>query len=106
KELPSSLRNMAFVLARKGKVKKELLKEVVENDNWRVNNKYDRSYTPYSVEKIIQRAKERIDSKVRKIVASTVAGAIIASIIIISPTVASAIVKLWRGKIFFKILYI
>ncbi|NXI23971.1 HRSL1 enzyme, partial [Sterrhoptilus dennistouni] len=62
-ELPSSLRNMAFVLARKGKVKKELLKEVVGNDKWRVNNKYDCSYTPYSVEEIIQRAKERIDSE-------------------------------------------
>ncbi|XP_056354519.1 uncharacterized protein LOC130256689 isoform X2 [Oenanthe melanoleuca] len=35
-------------------VKKELLTEVAGNDNWRVNNKYDRRHVPFSVEEIIQ----------------------------------------------------
>ncbi|NWZ74462.1 HRSL1 enzyme, partial [Acrocephalus arundinaceus] len=39
------------------KVKKEPLKDVEKNpDKWRVNNKYDRDYTPLPVEKIIQNA--------------------------------------------------
>ncbi|NXU90755.1 HRSL1 enzyme, partial [Xiphorhynchus elegans] len=46
------------------KVKKQLLKEVVGNDSWKVNNKYDRSRTPLPVEVIIQRAKLYIDMEV------------------------------------------
>ncbi|NWT29737.1 HRSL1 enzyme, partial [Cardinalis cardinalis] len=38
------------------KVKKQRLKEVVKNHKWRVNNKYDHSYTPFPVKEIIQRA--------------------------------------------------
>ncbi|NWT98763.1 HRSL1 enzyme, partial [Urocynchramus pylzowi] len=46
------------------KVKKQLLKEVVGNHKWRVNNKYDRSRTPRRVEEIIRRAERWIDREV------------------------------------------
>ncbi|XP_039551632.1 uncharacterized protein LOC120495818 [Passer montanus] len=52
------------IRATTAKVKKQLLKEVVGNDEWRVNNKYDRYYTPFAVEKIIQRAKQWIGREV------------------------------------------
>ncbi|KAM4770381.1 phospholipase A and acyltransferase 1-like [Cyanocitta cristata] len=52
------------LLTRKAKVKKQLLKEVVGDDKWRVNNKYDRSRTPLPVEEIIQRAERWIDREV------------------------------------------
>ncbi|XP_039236824.1 phospholipase A and acyltransferase 1-like [Pipra filicauda] len=44
------------IMRKKAKVKKQLLKEVVGNNAWEVNNKYDRSYTPLPVEEIIRRA--------------------------------------------------
>ncbi|XP_027489102.1 phospholipid-metabolizing enzyme A-C1-like [Corapipo altera] len=47
-------------LSKKAKVKKQLLKEVVGNDDWEVNNKYDRSRTPLPVEEIIKRAESCI----------------------------------------------
>ncbi|NWT09707.1 HRSL1 enzyme, partial [Vireo altiloquus] len=46
------------------KVKKQLLKEVVGNNKWSVNNKYDRSRTPLPVEEIIRRAEHWIDREV------------------------------------------
>ncbi|NWW15109.1 PA216 protein, partial [Falcunculus frontatus] len=46
------------------KVKKELLKDVVGDNKWCVNNKYDRSCTPLPVKEIIQRAEEWIDKEV------------------------------------------
>uniref|UniRef100_A0A8C3V8S5 LRAT domain-containing protein n=1 Tax=Catharus ustulatus TaxID=91951 RepID=A0A8C3V8S5_CATUS len=45
----------------RAKVKKQLLKVVVGNDKWRVNNKYDRSRKPRPVKEIIRRAEEWID---------------------------------------------
>ncbi|NXS89544.1 HRSL1 enzyme, partial [Erpornis zantholeuca] len=45
-------------------VKKELLKNVVEDDKWSVNNKYDRSHDPLPVEEIIRRAEHWIDKEV------------------------------------------
>ncbi|XP_041331565.1 phospholipase A and acyltransferase 1-like [Pyrgilauda ruficollis] len=48
----------------RAKVKKEPLQNVVENDEWRVNNKYDRSRTPRPVEEIIQRAEEWVGKEV------------------------------------------
>ncbi|NWW10864.1 HRSL1 enzyme, partial [Oreocharis arfaki] len=47
------------------KVKKEHLKEVVGNNEWRVNNKYDRSRTPLPVEDVIQRAERSIGREVQ-----------------------------------------
>ncbi|KAM7013554.1 phospholipase A and acyltransferase 1-like [Passerculus sandwichensis] len=46
------------------KVKKEVLKDVVGNHRWRVNNKYDHSCTPFPVEEIIRRAELCIDREV------------------------------------------
>ncbi|NXK70996.1 HRSL1 enzyme, partial [Sylvietta virens] len=45
-------------------VKKELLKEVVGEDKWRVNKKYDHSRTPLPVKEIIQRAEKCIAMEV------------------------------------------
>lgn len=61
---PSLSVSSASIFTRKAKVKKQLLKEVVENNKWRVNNKYDRSRTPLPVEEIIRRAERWIDQEV------------------------------------------
>lgn len=45
-------------------VKMQLLKEAVGNDRYRVNNKYDATYTPLPVKDIIRRAKLFIDREV------------------------------------------
>ncbi|NXU90754.1 HRSL1 enzyme, partial [Xiphorhynchus elegans] len=52
------------IFTRKAKVKKQLLKEVVGNDSWKVNNKYDRSRTPRPVAEIIRHAERYIDKEV------------------------------------------
>ncbi|XP_030135796.1 phospholipase A and acyltransferase 1 [Taeniopygia guttata] len=52
------------ICATTAKVKKQLLKDVVGNDKWRVNNKYDRSRTPFPVKKIIQRAEKCVGREV------------------------------------------
>ncbi|XP_053842392.1 phospholipase A and acyltransferase 1-like [Vidua macroura] len=52
------------IRATTAKVKKEILKDVVGNDKWRVNNKYDRYCTPRPVEEIIRRAEQWIDREV------------------------------------------
>ncbi|KAJ7410499.1 Phospholipid-metabolizing enzyme A-C1 [Willisornis vidua] len=43
-------------VAGRAKIKKELLQEVVREDYWRINNKYDRSHPPLPAAEIIQRA--------------------------------------------------
>ncbi|NXS89798.1 HRSL1 enzyme, partial [Erpornis zantholeuca] len=48
----------------KGIVKKELLYEVVGDNKWRVNNKYDRIRNPLPVEEIIKEAESWIDKEV------------------------------------------
>ncbi|XP_077641810.1 phospholipase A and acyltransferase 1-like [Lonchura striata] len=60
----SLMLSSSSIRATTAKVKKQLLKEVVGNDKWRVNNKYDRSRTPFPVRKIIQRAEQWIDREV------------------------------------------
>uniref|UniRef100_A0A8C3VAB8 LRAT domain-containing protein n=1 Tax=Catharus ustulatus TaxID=91951 RepID=A0A8C3VAB8_CATUS len=45
------------------KITKELLKEVVGNDSWAVNNKYDQYCCPLPVEVIIRRAERCIDGE-------------------------------------------
>ncbi|XP_017666146.1 PREDICTED: phospholipid-metabolizing enzyme A-C1-like [Lepidothrix coronata] len=61
---PSLLVSTASIFTRKAKVKKQLLKEVVGNNDWEVNNKYDRSRTPLPVKEIIKRAESYIDAEV------------------------------------------
>ncbi|NWY94097.1 HRSL1 enzyme, partial [Loxia curvirostra] len=58
------LASSTSVCAGKAKVKKELLREVVKTDNWRVNNKYDRSRTPRPVREIIRDAEQWIGREV------------------------------------------
>ncbi|XP_027562550.1 phospholipid-metabolizing enzyme A-C1-like, partial [Neopelma chrysocephalum] len=52
------------LLTKKVKVKKQLLKEVVGNNDCKVNNKYDRSRTPLPVKEIIRRAERCIGMEV------------------------------------------
>ncbi|KAM7044222.1 phospholipase A and acyltransferase 1-like [Acridotheres tristis] len=61
---PSLSVSTTSIFTRKAKVKKQLLKEVVGNHKWRVNNKYDRSRTPRPVKEIIRRAEQWIDEEV------------------------------------------
>ncbi|RMC02103.1 hypothetical protein DUI87_21265 [Hirundo rustica rustica] len=61
---PSLLVSTTSVFTRKAKVKKQLLKEVVGDDEWHVNNKYDRSHTPRPVGEIIRLAESWIDREV------------------------------------------
>ncbi|XP_056354288.1 phospholipase A and acyltransferase 1-like [Oenanthe melanoleuca] len=61
---PSLLVSTTSVFTRKAKVKKQLLKEVVGDHKWRVNNKYDCSRIPRPVEEIIRRAEQWIDKEV------------------------------------------
>ncbi|NWV28406.1 HRSL1 enzyme, partial [Origma solitaria] len=61
---PSLSVSTTSIFTRRAKVKKQLLTEVVGNDGWRVNNKYDRSRTPLPVEEIIRRAERWIDKEV------------------------------------------
>ncbi|NXA82103.1 HRSL1 enzyme, partial [Thryothorus ludovicianus] len=61
---PSLSVSTTSIFTRKAKVKKQPLKEVVGNNKWRVNNKYDRSRTPRPVEEIIRSAEHWIDREV------------------------------------------
>lgn len=61
---PSLSVSTTSIFTRKAKVKKQLLKEVVGNHKWRVNNKYDRSRTPRPVKEIIRMAEQWIDREV------------------------------------------
>ncbi|KAL9845103.1 phospholipase A and acyltransferase 1-like isoform 2-T2 [Geothlypis trichas] len=63
-EASSILLSSSSIRATRAKVKKELLKDVVKNHRWRVNNKYDCSRTPFPVEEIIQRAELCVDREV------------------------------------------
>ncbi|XP_058699705.1 phospholipase A and acyltransferase 3-like [Poecile atricapillus] len=60
----SSLASSSSISATRATVKKQLLEKVAGKHKWRVNNKYDRSYTPLPVEKIIRRAKELVGKEV------------------------------------------
>ncbi|XP_053808108.1 phospholipase A and acyltransferase 1-like [Vidua chalybeata] len=60
----SFMLSSSSIRATTAKVKKEILKDVVGNDKWRVNNKYDRYCTPRPVEEIIRRAERWIDREV------------------------------------------
>ncbi|NWU79635.1 HRSL1 enzyme, partial [Onychorhynchus coronatus] len=62
--IPRLSADAVAILTRKAKVKKQLLKDVVGTDDWRVNNKYDCSRTPLPVKEIIKRAESYIDMEV------------------------------------------
>ncbi|NXG40828.1 HRSL1 enzyme, partial [Psilopogon haemacephalus] len=52
------------VFSRKARVRMQLLKDVVGDDTYCVNNKYDGIYTPLPVKEIIRRAQRFIDQEV------------------------------------------
>ncbi|NXR24483.1 PA216 protein, partial [Cinclus mexicanus] len=60
----SILGSMASVQTPWPKVKKELLMKVAGCDKWRVNNTYDRNWSPRPVKEIIQVAEKYIDMEV------------------------------------------
>ncbi|NXJ79051.1 HRSL1 enzyme, partial [Trogon melanurus] len=61
---PASFSSAMSVFSRKARVRMQLLKDVVGNDTYRVNNKYDSTYDPLPVGRIIQRAQYFIDQEV------------------------------------------
>ncbi|KAM6922099.1 phospholipase A and acyltransferase 1 isoform 2-T3 [Xenentodon cancila] len=52
----AAMSSVKSVFSRKAVVRMQLLKEVVGNDSYRVNNKYDDNHTPLPICEIIQRA--------------------------------------------------
>ncbi|NXV77882.1 HRSL1 enzyme, partial [Atlantisia rogersi] len=61
---PATLSSAKSVFSRKARVRMQLLKEVVGNDTYHINNKYDGTYPPLPVEEIIRRAEYLIDQEV------------------------------------------
>ncbi|NXN78945.1 HRSL1 enzyme, partial [Bombycilla garrulus] len=61
---PPQLAGSVTIATKKAKAKKELLKEVAGNDEWRVNNKYDLYRTPFPMEEIIRRAEQWVGKDV------------------------------------------
>ncbi|NXS53932.1 HRSL1 enzyme, partial [Brachypteracias leptosomus] len=61
---PATFASAKSVFSRKARVRMQLLKDVVGNDTYRVNNKYDGTYRPLPVQKIIRRAESFIDQEV------------------------------------------
>ncbi|XP_053566196.1 phospholipase A and acyltransferase 1 isoform X1 [Bombina bombina] len=60
----ASFSSAKSVFSRKALVKMQLLKDVVGNDTYKVNNKYDDKYSPLPAEEIIQRAEILIGQEV------------------------------------------
>ncbi|NXS86110.1 HRSL1 enzyme, partial [Erpornis zantholeuca] len=52
------------LLTKMAKVKMELMEKVAGNDDWNVNNKYDRSHIPFPMMEIVWRAARWIDREV------------------------------------------
>ncbi|XP_072200571.1 phospholipase A and acyltransferase 1 [Excalfactoria chinensis] len=61
---PATFGSSKSLFSRKAMVRMQLLKEVVGNDTYRINNKYDGTYAPLPVEEIIRRAKYLINQEV------------------------------------------
>lgn len=60
----AAVSSVKSVFSRKAVVRMQLLKDVVGNDSYRVNNKYDHNHTPLPVCEIIQRAQVLIGQEV------------------------------------------
>ncbi|NXY48779.1 HRSL1 enzyme, partial [Ceuthmochares aereus] len=61
---PGTMSSAKSVFSRKAMVRMQLLKDVVGEDKYRINNKYDSHYTPLPVEQIIACAESYIDTEV------------------------------------------
>uniref|UniRef100_A0A8C6W8P5 Phospholipase A and acyltransferase 1 n=1 Tax=Nannospalax galili TaxID=1026970 RepID=A0A8C6W8P5_NANGA len=53
-DVPSSFTSAKSLFSTKALVKMQLLKDVVGNDTYRINNKYNKAYPPLPVEEVIQ----------------------------------------------------
>ncbi|XP_006163020.1 phospholipid-metabolizing enzyme A-C1 isoform X2 [Tupaia chinensis] len=53
---PASFTSAKSIFSTKAQVKMQLLKDVVGNDTYRINNKYDETYPPLPVEEVLQRS--------------------------------------------------
>ncbi|XP_006898600.1 PREDICTED: phospholipid-metabolizing enzyme A-C1 [Elephantulus edwardii] len=62
--IPASFTSAKSVFSRKAVVKMQLLKDVVGNDTYRINNKYDETYPPLPVETVMQRSEVAIGQEV------------------------------------------
>ncbi|XP_057595285.1 phospholipase A and acyltransferase 1 isoform X1 [Hippopotamus amphibius kiboko] len=60
----ASFTSAKSVFSRKALVKMQLLKDVVGNDTYRINNKYDETYPPLPVEEVMQRSEFVIGQEV------------------------------------------
>ncbi|XP_073434751.1 phospholipase A and acyltransferase 1 isoform X3 [Dendrobates tinctorius] len=60
----TSFSSAKSVFSRKALVKMQLLKDVVGDDTYKVNNKYDDKYTPLPAEEILQRAEILIGQEI------------------------------------------
>ncbi|XP_036895889.1 phospholipase A and acyltransferase 1 [Sturnira hondurensis] len=61
---PASFTSAKSVFSRKALVKMQLLKDVVGNDTYRINNKYDEAYPPLPTEEVMQRSEFVIGQEV------------------------------------------
>ncbi|NWW99711.1 HRSL1 enzyme, partial [Caloenas nicobarica] len=64
KGLPATSSCAKSVFSRKARVRRQVLKDAVGNDTYRINNKYDGTYAPLPVAKIIRRAEYLINQEV------------------------------------------
>nr|XP_031309233.1 phospholipase A and acyltransferase 1 isoform X2 [Camelus dromedarius] len=62
--VPASFTSAKSVFSRKALVKMQLLKDVVGNDTYRINNKYDETYSPLPMEEVMQRSEFVIGQEV------------------------------------------
>ncbi|KAM6389157.1 phospholipase A and acyltransferase 1 [Pluvialis apricaria] len=62
---PDGVCSAKSVLSGKAFVRKQLLKEAVGNNKYRVNNKYDGTHTPFPVRVIIRRAERCVNREVQ-----------------------------------------
>ncbi|XP_003792744.1 phospholipid-metabolizing enzyme A-C1 [Otolemur garnettii] len=62
--VPTAFTSAKSVFSTKALVKMQLLKDVVGDDKYRVNNKYDETYPPLPVEEVIQRSEFVIGEEV------------------------------------------
>ncbi|ERE75970.1 HRAS-like suppressor-like protein [Cricetulus griseus] len=62
--VPSPFTSAKSMFSTKALVKMQLLKDVVGNDTYRINNKYDTTYPPLPVDEVIQRSEFAIGQEV------------------------------------------
>lgn len=62
--IPAAFTSAKSIFSRKALVKMQPLKDVVGNDTYRINNKYDETYPPLPMEEVMQRSEIVIGQEV------------------------------------------